>query len=264
MGEVTAEPRLRILHHGELVADIPNQSLTDDAPLYHRPVGEWARPAQIKVPLDPPAHMLEELKKPRDYTADLKKLLASPNICAKRWVFRAIRLDGADQYGAGAGRRSGRDADQGDRNAWPRARPGDGAGREWAVVLSGPASWARCIAVAEAARKVACTGATPVAATNCLNFGNPEKPEIMAQFSAAIDGIAEACKALGTPITGRECFALQRDPGRGDLSDAGDGDGGDSGGCDEGRASEFSAGGRHIVLLGRFRAARAGTEFKVT
>jgi len=57
-------------------------------------------------------------------------------------------------------------------------------------------------AVAEAARKVACTGATPIAATNCLNFGNPEKPEIMAQFSAAIDGISEACIALGTPITG--------------------------------------------------------------
>ena len=57
-------------------------------------------------------------------------------------------------------------------------------------------------AVAEAARKVACTGATPVAATNCLNFGNPEKPEIMAQLSQAIDGITEACMALGTPITG--------------------------------------------------------------
>ncbi len=57
-------------------------------------------------------------------------------------------------------------------------------------------------AVAEAARKVACTGATPVAATNCLNFGNPEKPEIMAQLSSAIDGIAEACIALGTPVTG--------------------------------------------------------------
>jgi phosphoribosylformylglycinamidine synthase len=62
--------------------------------------------------------------------------------------------------------------------------------------------WGAALAVAEAARKVACTGATPVAATNCLNFGNPEKPEIMAQFSAAIDGIAHACKELGTPITG--------------------------------------------------------------
>ena len=72
-----------ITQHGELVADIPNQALTDDAPVYHRPVGTWKAP----VPLDPPAWVLEELKKPRDYTADLKKLLASANICDKRWVF---------------------------------------------------------------------------------------------------------------------------------------------------------------------------------
>ena len=76
-------------------------------------------------------------------------------------------------------------------------------------------------AVAEAARKVACTGATPVAATNCLNFGNPEKPEIMAQLSAAIDGISEACTALGTPDHRRQCLALQRDPRRRDLSHSG-------------------------------------------
>jgi phosphoribosylformylglycinamidine (FGAM) synthase-like enzyme len=66
-------------------------------------------------------------------------------------------------------------------------------------------------AVAEAARKVACTGATPVAATNCLNFGNPEKPEIMAQLSAAIDGIAEACTALSHADYRRQRFSLQRD-----------------------------------------------------
>ena len=82
VGEVIAEPQLRIRQHGELVADIPNQSLTDDAPLYHRPVGTWKAP----VPLDPPAEVLEALKQPRDYTADLKKLLASSNICSKRWV----------------------------------------------------------------------------------------------------------------------------------------------------------------------------------
>jgi phosphoribosylformylglycinamidine synthase subunit PurL len=70
-------------------------------------------------------------------------------------------------------------------------------------------------AVAEAARKVACTGATPVAATNCLNFGNPEKPEIMAQFSAAIDGIAEACTALGTPITGGNVSLYNETKGEG-------------------------------------------------
>ncbi len=70
-------------------------------------------------------------------------------------------------------------------------------------------------AVAEAARKVSCTGATPVAATNCLNFGNPEKPEIMAQLSAAIDGIAEACKALGTPITGGNVSLYNETKGEG-------------------------------------------------
>jgi phosphoribosylformylglycinamidine synthase len=70
-------------------------------------------------------------------------------------------------------------------------------------------------AVAEAARKVACTGATPVAATNCLNFGNPEKPEIMAQLSAAIDGIAEACTALGTPITGGNVSLYNETKGEG-------------------------------------------------
>jgi phosphoribosylformylglycinamidine synthase len=86
---------------------------------------------------------------------------------------------------------------------------GAGAERGIAMALAGNGRWCyldpklgAMHAVAEAARKVACTGATPVAATNCLNFGNPQKPEIMAQLSAAIDGIAEACTALGTPVTG--------------------------------------------------------------
>jgi phosphoribosylformylglycinamidine synthase len=84
-----------------------------------------------------------------------------------------------------------------------------GTQRGLAMALDGNSRWCyldsklgAAHAVAEAARKVACTGATPIAATNCLNFGNPEKPEIMAQLSSAIDGIAEACTALGTPITG--------------------------------------------------------------
>jgi phosphoribosylformylglycinamidine synthase len=84
-----------------------------------------------------------------------------------------------------------------------------GTQRGLAMALDGNGRWCyldpklgASLAVAEAARKVACTGAVPVAATNCLNFGNPQKPEIMAQLSSAIDGIAEACTALGTPITG--------------------------------------------------------------
>ena len=198
VGTVTAEPQLRIRHHGELVADIPNQSLTDDAPLYHRPVGTWKAP----VPLDPPAEVLEELKKPRDYTADLKKLLASANICSKRWVFEQydtmVQTNTVQGPGGEAGvmRIKGTGTDRAHERGLAMALDGNG---RWCYL---DPKLGAMHAVAEAARKVACTGATPVAATNCLNFGNPEKPEIMAQLSAAIDGIAEACTALGTPITG--------------------------------------------------------------
>jgi phosphoribosylformylglycinamidine synthase subunit PurL len=247
VGTVEPEPRLRIRHHGELVADIPNQSLTDDAPLYHRPVGTWKAP----VPLDPPAEVLEELSKPRDYTADLKRLLASSNICSKRWVYEqydsmvqtntvqgpggeagVMRIKGTGNQGTGNRDQGSENRDQGtEKNVGcptsgfsdvgkhdptspgapgpSQLGTGDRPERGLAMALDGNGRWCyldpklgAMHAVAEAARKVACTGATPVAATNCLNFGNPEKPEIMAQLSAAIDGIAEACIALGTPITG--------------------------------------------------------------
>ncbi|HEX3987344.1 MAG TPA: phosphoribosylformylglycinamidine synthase subunit PurL [Acidobacteriaceae bacterium] len=206
VGTVIEEPRLRVLHQGEVLADIPNRSLTDECPLYERPVGEWARPEQIKVPLDPPAHVLAELNKPRDYTADLKKLLASANICSKRWVYEQYDSMVQTNTVQGPGGEAGVLRIKG------TGTPGaDGSRHErgLAMALAGNGRWCyldpklgAMHAVAEAARKVACTGATPVAATNCLNFGNPEKPEIMAQLSAAIDGIAEACTALGTPITG--------------------------------------------------------------
>jgi phosphoribosylformylglycinamidine synthase II len=196
-GQVVAENRMRVRHHGELVADIPNESLTDDAPLYHRPVGTWKAP----VPLDPPAEVLAELNKPRDYTADLKKLLASSNICSKRWVFEQYDSMVQTNTVQGPGGEAGVMRIKGS------GTPGHERGL--AMALAGNSRWCyldpklgAMHAVAEAARKVACTGATPVAATNCLNLGNPEKPEIMAQLSAAIDGIGEACIALGTPITG--------------------------------------------------------------
>ncbi|HSY72569.1 MAG TPA: phosphoribosylformylglycinamidine synthase subunit PurL [Alloacidobacterium sp.] len=198
VGTVVSEPRLRILHHGELVADIPNQSLTDDAPRYHRPIGEWKAP----VSTEPTRSALNKLgyedktSGTRDYTEDLRTLLASANICCKRWVHE--QYDTMVQTNTVQG---------------PGAEGGvmriKGTKRGLSMALDGNSRWSyldpklgASHAVAEAARKVACTGATPIAATNCLNFGNPEKPEIMAQFSAAIDGISEACIALGTPITG--------------------------------------------------------------
>jgi phosphoribosylformylglycinamidine (FGAM) synthase-like enzyme len=192
-----------------LVADIPNQSLTDDAPLYHRPVGTWKRPEQIKVSLDPPAEVLEALKQPRDYTADLKKLLASANICSKRWVFEQYDSMVQTNTVQGPGGEAGVMRVKGTKRGLAMALDGNG---RWCYL--DPKQGAK-LAVAEAARKVACTGAVPVAATNCLNFGNPEKPEIMAQLSAAIDGIAEACTALGTPITGGNVSLYNETKGEG-------------------------------------------------
>ena len=192
VGTVIAESRLRIFHHGELVADIPNASLTDEAPRYHRPIGTWKAP----VPSEPSAEILQPLQAKRDLTADLKKLLASSNICDKRWVYEQYDTMVQTNTAQGPGGEAG-------------VMRLKGTQRGLAMALDGNSRWCyldpklgAAHAVAEAARKVACTGATPIAATNCLNFGNPEKPEIMAQLSSAIDGIAEACTALGTPITG--------------------------------------------------------------
>jgi len=205
VGTVRPEPRLRIRHHGVLVADIPNESLTDDAPLYHRPVGTWKAP----VPLDPSDEVLAELSKPRDYTADLKKLLASANICSKRWVHEQYDTMVQTNTVQGPGGEAGVMRIKGTGRQGPGTWEQGTGERGLAMALDGNGRWCyldpklgAMHAVAEACRKVACTGATPVAATNCLNFGNPEKPEIMAQLSAAIDGIGEACTALGTPITG--------------------------------------------------------------
>ncbi len=210
VGTVQPEPCLRIRHHGELVADIPNRSLTDDAPLYHRSIGTWKAP----VPLDPPAEALAELAKDRDYTADLKKLLSSSNVCSKRWVHEQYDTMVQTNTVIGPGGEAGVMRIKG------TGKPGHEIGL--AMALDGNARWAyldpklgAMHAVAECARKVAMTGATPVAATNCLNFGNPEKPEIMAQFSAAIDGIAEACTALGTPITGGNVSLYNETKGEG-------------------------------------------------
>jgi phosphoribosylformylglycinamidine (FGAM) synthase-like enzyme len=229
VGIVTADDVMRVHHHGELVAEIPNKALTDEAPVYKRPVGTWDPP----VPKDPPPHILAELQKPRDYTADLKKLLASANICDKRWVFEQYDSMVQTNTVQGPGGEAGVMRIKGTGHPAMHTSPsldtmmpgvigfapfGDEKSdvieaaqpqRGLAMALAGNGRWCyldprlgAMHAVAEAARKVACTGATPVAATNCLNFGNPEKPEIMAQLSAAIDGIAEACTALNTPITG--------------------------------------------------------------
>jgi phosphoribosylformylglycinamidine synthase len=216
VGTVQPESRLRIRHHGIIVADIPNQSLTDDAPLYHRPVGTWKAP----VPSEPTDEIQARLAEDHDFTADLKKLLASANVCSKRWVHEQYDSMVQTNTVQGPGGEAGVMRIKG--TGKPASHDEPGRERGLAMALDGNGRWSylnpklgAMHATAEAARKVACTGATPVAATNCLNFGNPEKPEIMAQLSAAIDGIAEACTALGTPITGGNVSLYNETKGEG-------------------------------------------------
>ena len=191
IGRVTNDGKMRVLHHGEVVSEIPNQALTDDAPVYKRPMQRW----EPLVAREMPASI--KLAAVGDFTANLKRLLASPNICGKRWVWQQydhmVQTNTVEGPGAG---------DAGVIRI-------KGSERGLAMALDGNGRWCyldpqlgAMHAVAEAARNVACSGATPVGATNCLNFGNPEKPQIMWQFSKVIDGITKACEELDVPITG--------------------------------------------------------------
>ena len=191
VGRVTSDARMRVLEHGKVVAEIPNAALTDDAPLYKRPLARWEPPVEREMP----EHI--QLAESGDFTERLKHLLASPNICSKRWVWQQydhmVQTNTVEAPGAG---------DAGVIRI-------KGSNRGLAMALDGNGRWCyldprlgAMHAVAEAARKVACAGATPVGATNCLNFGNPEKANIMWQFSQTIDGITRACEELEVPITG--------------------------------------------------------------
>ncbi len=191
VGRVTNDGKMRVLQHGQVVADIPNEALTDDAPVYKRPLERWEPP----VPREKPEHI--QLGRSGDLTDDFRRLLASGNICGKRWVWQQydsmVQTNTVEGPGAG---------DAGVIRI-------KGSQRGLAMALDGNGRWCyldprlgAMHAVAEAARNVACAGATPVAATNCLNFGNPEKPNIMWQFSQVIDGMTKACEELEVPITG--------------------------------------------------------------
>src|ERR1041385_5421173 len=174
IGEVTADERLRVKQHGVVVADVPNRALTDEAPVYHRPM---QRPRTLDALHEIPVDRLRGNFRATDV---LMTLLGSPEISSKQWIYRQydtmVRTNTIVPTGLGAGvvRVKGT----------PRAlaMSVDGNGRYCAL---DPRQGAK-LAVAEAARNVACAGATPIGATNCLNFGNPERPEIMWQFAEAV------------------------------------------------------------------------------
>src|SRR5437773_2065504 len=191
VGRVTNDGKMRVMEHGEVVAEIPNEALTDDAPLYKRPLERWDPPVPREMPED------IKIGETGDVTGNLRRLLASPNISSKRWIWQQydhmVQTNTVEGPGAG---------DAGVIRI-------KGSQRGLAMALDGNGRWCyldprlgAMHAVAEAARNVACAGATPVGGTNCLNFGNPEKPHIMWQFSQVIDGMTKACEELEVPITG--------------------------------------------------------------
>jgi phosphoribosylformylglycinamidine synthase II len=191
VGTVTHGGLLRVKDHGKVVAEIPAHPLAEEGPVYRRPI---AQPPPKK---ETSANWFAFATEGKNFTENFVKLLGSPAIASKRWITEQydtmVRTNTLVVPGAG-------DA------AVMRIK---GTQRALALATDGNGRWCQLNprlgamhAVAEAARNVACSGARPIAATNCLNFGSPEKPEVMWQFSEVIDGLTVACNELGTPITG--------------------------------------------------------------
>ena len=183
IGEVTDTGHMELVWNGETVADIPLGPLADDAPCYERP-----------YVIPQPPRPLRDIPQSEDLVGDLLKLMASPNLASRRWVWQQY-----DQsVGADTVQRPGGDA------AVVRVH-----GSKKALAITTDVTPRYCQAdpveggkqaVAEAYRNLSAVGAKPLAITNCLNFGNPQRPEIMGQFVGCLEGMAEACEALDFPI----------------------------------------------------------------
>ncbi|GAA0506331.1 phosphoribosylformylglycinamidine synthase subunit PurL [Saccharopolyspora thermophila] len=194
IGEVTDGENLEIYWHGELVVDVPPRTVAHQGPVYERPV---ERPAEQDLLVADSATTLARPSTPEQLRETILRMAASPNLCSRAWV--------TDQY------------DRYVRGNTVLAQPADGGmlrideetGRGIAIATDCNARYTRLdpyagaqLALAEAYRNVATTGATPVAVTNCLNFGSPEDPGVMWQFQQAVRGLADGCRELGIPVTG--------------------------------------------------------------
>ncbi|MFB7638542.1 phosphoribosylformylglycinamidine synthase subunit PurL [Peribacillus butanolivorans] len=189
VGEVTDDKNLTLSHQGEIVAEVPVDALAEEAPIYHKPSAEpqYFRDFQS---------MTAEVPDIEDYRETLLALLQQPTISSKEWVY--------DQYDYMV--RTNTVVSPGSDAAVVRVR---GTNKALAMttdcnsryIYLDPETGGK-IAVAEAARNIICSGAEPLAITDCLNFGNPEKPEIFWQLEKAADGMSEACRSLSTPVIG--------------------------------------------------------------
>jgi phosphoribosylformylglycinamidine synthase len=229
IGRVREGHNMRVLHEGVTVADIPVAALTDEAPLYERPMTPPSRNSKFQIPNSEgqSSKSKDQSPKTEDQTDrsnvqstkhkvqtlndDLLKLLSSPNLSSKQFVYRQydhmVRTNTAVLPGADAAVVRIKET----RRAL--AMTLDGNGRYCAA---NPRMGAKLI-VAEAARNVVCVGARPLAVTNCLNFASPEKPEVMWSFSEVIDGMAEACRAFDTPVVSGNVSFYNETEGRGIL-----------------------------------------------
>ncbi|HMG72123.1 MAG TPA: phosphoribosylformylglycinamidine synthase subunit PurL [Pyrinomonadaceae bacterium] len=228
IGQVRDDGRMRVAHSGEIVCDVPVKALTDEAPVYERPMrsadilsahASLAR-AQASIKRESSrnvragalsADRMSALPPAPDYNSALLRLLSSPNLASKEWVYRQydhmVRTNTAVLPGADAAVVRIKET----RRALAISLDGNGR-----YCAANPREGAKLM-VAEAARNVVCVGAQPIAITNCLNFASPERPEVMWSFSEVIDGIAEACRAFNTPVVSGNVSFYNETEGRGIL-----------------------------------------------
>jgi phosphoribosylformylglycinamidine synthase subunit PurL len=210
IGKVVEGDRLRIIHNAELKADLPVQALTDEAPKYERPMDEPNSKFKVQSSKSGRSDFDVELGT-LDFEQQLKKLLASPNICSKHWVYEQydsmVRTNTVVLPGSDAAVIRVKET----RRAIAMCL--DGPGRFVAVNAKEGAK----LAVAEAARNVVCVGAEPIAVTNCLNFASPERPQVMRSFANVIDGMKEACEVFETPVVSGNVSFYNETDGRGIL-----------------------------------------------
>ncbi|MEV4311771.1 phosphoribosylformylglycinamidine synthase subunit PurL [Actinocrispum sp. NPDC049592] len=191
IGEVTDTERLVITWHGEVVVDVPPRTVAHQGPVYHRPIERPADQDDLQVPASLPRPQASEL---RDLVV---RMAGSHNLASRRWV-----TDQYDRYVRG-GTVLAQPSDSG------MIRIDEETGRGVALSLDSNGRYCKLdpyegakLALAEAYRNVAVSGATPVAVTNCMNFGSPEDPGVMWQFEQAVRGLADGCVELGIPVTG--------------------------------------------------------------
>src|SRR5712692_6615347 len=234
IGHVRGDGRMRVAHNGEVVCDVPVKALTDEAPIYERPLKAGsadvpsATASEARVPFlskdtssessvradalnADETSALPASAAPQNYNEPLLRLLASPNLASKEWVYRQydhmVRTNTVVLPGADAAVVRIKET----RHALAIALDGNGR-----YCAANPRAGAKLM-VAEAARNVVCVGAQPIAITNCLNFASPERPDVMWCFSEVIDGIAEACRAFNTPVVSGNVSFYNETEGRGVL-----------------------------------------------